>query len=253
MESVDDAILRFMTPLPGSGSGSGSGYGSGYGDGSGSGYGSGYGDGSGSGSGSGSGYGSGSGSGYGSGSGSGSGSGDGDGSGSGSGYGSGYGDGSGDGDGEWKAINGKRIYYIDDTPTVIEHVHGDYAQGYIVGKDLQPRPVYIARKGNFWAHGETLRAAQTDAEAKWSENRPLEDRIAEFVAQHPDLDTPYGDLFQWHHILTGSCEAGRKEWCRVHGYQPTDSITVRTFIEQTRNDFGRDAIRELAKQYQIIS
>ena len=249
MESVDEAILRFMTPLPGYGSGSGYGSGDGSGDGDGDGDGYGYG----SGDGDGDGYGSGDGYGYGSG----------DGSGSGSGFGSGYGygDGSGDGDGDgdgygygygaWKAINGKRIYYIDDTPTVIEHVHGDYAQGYIVGKDLQLQPVYIARKGNFWAHGETLHAAQADAEAKWSENRPLEDRIAEFVAQHPDLDTPYDDLFQWHHILTGSCRAGREEWCRVHGYQPTDSITVRTFIEQTRNDYGRDAIRELAKQYQI--
>ena len=138
MESVDEVILRFMTPLPGSGYGSGSGDGSGYG--------SGYGDGSGYGSG----YGSGSGDGYG------------DGYGYGYGYGYGSGDGDGYGDGAWKAINGKRIYYIDDTPTVIEHVHGDYAQGYIVGRDLQLRPVYIARKGNFWAHGETLRAAQTD-------------------------------------------------------------------------------------------
>ena len=169
------------------------------------------------------------------------------------GYGYGYGDGSGDGygygDGSWKSINGQRIYYIDDTPTVIEAVHGNYARGFIVGKDLQPRPCFIARVGNCYAHGDKLRQARSDAEEKWLEDRPLADRIADFVASHPELDTPYDDLFKWHHILTGSCEAGRKEWCRIHGFLPTDAITVRSFIELTRDDYGRDAILELAKKY----
>ena len=173
------------------------------------------------------------------------------GDGSGSGDGDGYGSGDGVGSGAWKAINGQRIYYIDDTPTVIEAVHGNYARGFIVGKDLQPRPCFIARRGNCWAHGDTMRQAVSDADAKWQENRPFDERLAEFVKVHPDLDTPYDDLFQWHHILTGSCEAGRKEWCRTHGYQPTDAITVRTFIDQTRNDYGRDAIAELAKLYKL--
>ena len=165
--------------------------------------------------------------------------------------GSGSGDGDGSGSGSWKAINGKRIYYIDDLPTVIESVHVNHARGFIVGKDLTLRPCFIARHGNFWAHGDTLHDAVRDAMEKWSENRPLEERLADFVKVHPDLDTPYDDLFKWHHILTGSCEAGRKEWCRIHGYQPTDAITVRTFIEQTRNDYGRDAIAELAKLYKL--
>ena len=159
------------------------------------------------------------------------------------------GDGSGYGDGAWKAINGKRIYYIDKTPTIIESVHGNSARGFIVGKDLTLRPCYIARHGDNWAHGDTLHEAVRDADAKWMENRPLEERLADFVAQHPDLDTSYGDLFEWHHILTGSCTAGRNEWCRIHGYKPTDSITVRTFIQETCHDYGRDAILQLAELY----
>ena len=176
------------------------------------------------------------------------GSGDGDGYGSGSGDGDGYGYGYGYGSGLLKA-NGQRIYYIDDTPTVIESLRGNYARGFIVGKDLQPRPCFIARVGNCYAHGDTLRQARSDAEEKWMEDRPLEERIADFVASHPELDEPYDDLFKWHHILTGSCEAGRKEGCRIHGFLPTDAITVRSFIELTRDDYGRDAILELAKQY----
>ena len=233
MEDVE-VIRRFLTPI-GSGSGYGDGYGSGYG----------YGDGSGSGYGSGSG--SGYGDGYGSGSGSGSGSGYGYGDGSGYGYGDGYGDGSGSG---LKEYNGRPVWYVDGLPTLIDSVHNNrYAKGFIVKGDLSLQPCYIARAGNCWAHGETLRKAMADAQAKWMEERPLEERIEEFRNTHPDLDKPYGDLFEWHHILTGSCEMGRREWCAAHGYQPTDTITVRTFIKQTLNDYGGDAIKQLGEAY----
>ena len=115
--------------------------------------------------------------------------------------------------------------------------------------DLQLIRTYVARCGNSYAHGATMHEALHAAQAKWMETRPLEDRIAEFIKTHPELDDVYDDLFYWHHVLTGSCEAGRKEWCRIHGLLPTDAITVRSFIELTRDDYGRDAIIELAKYY----
>ena len=236
MESVAtvDEIRRFLA-VPGSGSGSGDGDGYGSGSGSGSGYGSGYGDGDGYG------YGSGSGSGYG----------DGDGYGSGSGSGSGYGYGYGYGDGDLRKFEDMDVYYIDDIPCVICSIHRNIAIVGVVGNDLTLKSAYVAKVGRSFAHGDTPREAVVAATEKDMEDRPLEERIDLFVESHPDLDTPYGDLFQWHHTLTGSCEFGRKEWCRTHGYQPTDSITVRTFIEQTRNDYGGDAIRELAERYGI--
>lgn len=94
-----------------------------------------------------------------------------------------------------------------------------------------------------------------DGIERWLPLRNFGDRQGDALSYRdidcPDLDTPYGDLFTWHHTLTGSCEFGRKEWCKAHGYQPTDSITVRTFIEQTKNDYGSDAIRMLAERYAI--
>ena len=42
---------------------------------------------------------------------------------------------------------------------------------------------------------------------------------------------------------------GRKQWCREHGYQPEDSITVGTFIRETLNDYGGKVIRQLAEAY----
>ena len=218
MEAIEKDIERFLAVSYGSGDGdcSGSGYGDGSGDCSGSGYGDGSGDGSGSG--------------YG----------DGSGDGSGSGY--------GDGDGI-KEFNGRKVYDIDGVCTLIYAVKGDAAKGAVLGKDLALKDCWIAKRGNFFANGDTLHGAVEAVQAKWMENRPLDERIAEFARTHPSLGEPYGDLFEWHHVLTGSCEFGRRQWCAEHGYKPTDSITLRTFFEQTKNDYGRDVIRQLAKGY----
>ena len=116
-------------------------------------------------------------------------------------------------------------------------------------KDMSLKDCWIAKRGNFFAHGDTLHAAVEAVEAKWRENRPLDERIAEFVETHPSLDEPYGDLFEWHHILTGSCEFGRRQWCEEHGYKPTDSITLRTFLTETVGDYGGDVIRLVAQKY----
>ena len=186
--------------------------------------------------------------------------GDGDGSGDGSGYGDGYGDGSGDGSGYGsgdgsgygegvKEFSGHKVYVIDSVLTLIYAVRGNVAKGAVLGRDLTLRDCWIAKRGNFFAHGETLHEAVEAVEAKWMDNRPLDERIAEFMKTHPALDEPYGDLFEWHHVLTGSCEFGRRQWCEEHGYKPTDSITLRTFFEQTKNDYGRGVIRRVAKEY----
>ena len=180
----------------------------------------------------------------------GSGSVDGSGDGSGYGYGSGYGSGSGDGYGDGvKEFNGRKVYDIDSVRTLIHAVKGDVAKGAVLRSDMTLRDCWIARRGNFFAHGDTLHEAVEAVEAKWRENRPLDDRIAEFVKTHPSLDEPYGDLFEWHHVLTGSCEFGRRQWCDGHGYKPTDSITLRTFLTETAGDYGGDVIRQVAQTY----
>ena len=224
MEAIEKDIERFLAVGSGSGSGSGYGYGDGSGDGDGDGDGYGYGDGSG--------YGDGDGSGYGSGSGSGSGSGDGDGD--------GYG---------IKEFAGHKVYDIDSVWTLIYAVKGDVAKGATLQKDMSLKDCWIARRGNFFSHGDTLHEAVEAVEAKWRENRPLDERIVEFVKTHPALDEEYGDLFDWHHILTGSCEFGRRQWCEEHGYKPTDSITLRTFLTETVGDYGGDVIRLAAQKY----
>lgn len=225
--------------------GDGSGSGSGYGNGNGRGYGYGYGNGNCSSIGSGNGFSSGSGFSFGNsyrfGYGYGEGFGEGNGDGSGSGY--GYGD-------DIIEINGERVYQIDDIPTLIDKVHSNYAKGRILNDDFTFTPTFIAKVGNYFAHGRTLRKARADAQEKYNENRPLSERIAAFRAEFPDFKKSVDaqKLFDWHHILTGSCLQGRKEFCRNNGIDLNSQYTVNEFIELTENEYGGDIIKMLKLQ-----
>ena len=191
-----------------------------------------------------SGYGNGSGNGYGNGSGYGNGIGYGNCDVSGCGYGycrSGY------GNGNIESLNGQNVYIIDETQTIITQVVGQYAKGFILNSDLTQKPCYIAKCGNSFAHGETLKDAFRDAREKYEECAPLEERIERFNSFFPENDKPISgrDLFSWHHILTGSCLMGRENFCREHGLEIDAEYTIREFIRITEHAYGKDAIKQL--------
>ena len=153
-----------------------------------------------------------------------------------------------------KSVCGKRVYSIDNVPTLISSVHNMYAKGHILNSDLSLTPTYVARIGDSFAHGATLREARRDAEAKDMESRPVEERIAAFVKAHPFLDALIDgrDLYDWHHILTGSCRAGRDAWCRDNGLNPaTAKMSVEEFCRRACNAYGGEVIRLLADRYGI--
>ena len=179
------------------------------------------------------------------GSGDGSGSGYGDGSGSGDGYGSGYGSGSGYG---LKSIGGKRIYEIDGVPTVITSARDGVATGFIVQSDLTLSPCYIVKENNRFAHGENLHEAYNDLMEKLYDDSSEEERLEKFRGHFPDFSRKYPaeDLFVWHHILTGSCRAGREAFCRDRGIDVKNSeYTVYEFVEMTKDAYGGGTIRKL--------
>ena len=103
----------------------------------------------------------------------GSGYGSGYGSGDGSGYGSGYGSGDGSGYGI-KEYMGHTVYIIDNVPTLIYSVVGNYAQAAVICKDLTIKPCFVGKIGNFFAHGETLHEAMQSAQKKYYENKPID-------------------------------------------------------------------------------
>ena len=223
---MEDRIKQFLNI----GSGSGSGYGSGSGSGDCDGYGSGYGDGDGDG--------------YGSGDC------DGSGSGSGSGYGYGYGYGSGSDDGYGvKSINGNPIYVVDNIPTIITNVKGNIAKGFILHSDLSLTPCFIVKENNQFSHGNTLHEAFESLQEKLYDDSTEEERIDKFKEHFSDFSKKYSakDLFIWHHVLTGSCKAGREAFCKDKGIDVNnDRFTVYEFIELTKNSYGGDIIRRLS-------
>lgn len=190
---------------------SGSGYGYGYGDGYGYGYGDGSGDGSGSGSGSGSGY------------------------------------GSGDG---IKSFNGEPVYTIDDVPTILRHVRGNVAHGAILNLDLTTTPCYVVKQDNCFAHGETLGDAMAALRDKLFEDMPEDERIAAFLRETEDGKAyPAQYFYDWHHRLTGSCDMGRRQFARDHGIDVENAaMTLREFLELTKNAYGGNVIRKVLKE-----
>ena len=174
----------------------------------------------------------------------------GDGSGDGSGYGYGYGSGYGSGSG-LRALDGQHVHLIDGVQTVIASVTGNYARGFLVQKDLTLKPCYIAKHGNFFAHGETLKEAVRDAVAKWTKNRPLEERLEDFCKQFPTSETTAkcSVFYDWHSILTGSCRMGRDQFVKEHGLDMEQEYTVEYFLRITRNAYGGDVIRQLEERY----
>ena len=161
------------------------------------------------------------------------------------GLGSGYGDGYGSG---ISNFNLKRVHIIDNLPTIICRVRGDLAQGFILKQDLTLEPCFIAKSGNYFAHGQTAHEAYKAALDKSILDEPVEDRIQRFLAEHK-ISVSYSarDLFDWHHRLTGSCEFGRKTFCHDKGIDiDKDSFTVEQFVRITCNAYGADVIRQLA-------
>jgi len=81
---------------------------------------------------------------------------------------------------------------------------------------------------------------------------PEEDRIAAFIETFPTLDTVVKnqDLFGWHHRLTGSCEQGRRVFAANHEIDMNREMTVRSFIELTKSEYGGGIVTALKKKYE---
>ena len=194
--------------------------------------------------------GSGSGSGFGFGYGSDSDFGSGSGFGFGFGYGSGSDFGSGSGSGFGYGIasyDGRDVHLIDDVQTIITAVFGNVAKGYILENDLTLTPCYVAKSGNTFAHGNTLKEAIDALHKKLFDDMPEEDRIAEFFKAHsPGVKYPAKDLFVWHNRLTGSCEAGRMSFVRSHDIDlENDTFTIEEFVSLCKDSYGGETIKKL--------
>ena len=168
--------------------------------------------------------------------------------GSSSGYGYGYGDGYGDG---IKSINGCPVCLIDNIYTVVYQLHGDIAKGAILNKDLSLEPCYVVKRDGVFAHGGTLHEAQEALISKLFDTLPEAERIEAFCEEFKNLDAvyPVRTFFEWHHRLTGSCEAGRRAFAKDHALDiENGTMTVRDFLNLTKDAYGGSTIRKVLKR-----
>lgn len=150
-----------------------------------------------------------------------------------------------------KSINGMDIYSIDWVPTIITHVHGNFAKGYIVEVDLSLHPCYIAKGGEYFAHGDTAREACAALEDKIITHMDTKERIKMFLDHFADLGKMYParEFFEWHSKLTGSCLPGREAFAKAHDIDvDTAEYTVQEFIDLTHDAWGGEVIRELEER-----
>ena len=183
---------------------------------------------------------------------------DSNGSGSGIGFGSSNGSGSsctygyGNGSEDIKALNGNTVDYVDSVPTIIIQVKGNFAKGYIIDEDnLTFESCYVAKVGNSFAHGKTLKEAVADAKAKEIEKMPIEERIEKFKDVFGSLDSEHTgkEFYDWHHFLTGSCRMGRDAFCKIHKIDLEKKYTVRYFLDITKDSYRSDIIELVCNAY----
>ena len=150
------------------------------------------------------------------------------------------------------------VRYFKDSPDWVTfqnnpHVYnnGVMDSGTVVDRD--GTVLFDATDGRSYADSETLRKAMDALRDKLFKNMPEEERIAEFVKAHEwGKQYPSADYYGWHHRLTGSCDMGRSEFAKRHGYKLTDDelLTVEEFIKLTENSYGGSVIRKLREAYE---
>ena len=149
-------------------------------------------------------------------------------------------------------FNGNIVDNVDMLPTIIIQVKNNFAKGYIVKDDLTLESCYIAKIGNFFAHGKTLKDAVTDAVKKQEENMSIEERIKNFVETFGSLNSEHTgkEYYDWHHILTNSCQMGRDEFCKAHDIDLSKKYTVKYFLDITKNSYGSNIINLVREAYE---
>ena len=142
------------------------------------------------------------------------------------------------------------VYLIDGIQTIIKHIHGNIAEGFILNSDLTLTHCYVVKQDNKFAHGKTIHEAEEALRSKLFANLSDEERIDAFCAEFNITDRyPATTLFEWHHRLTGSCLMGREAFCRNRGIDvDNSSFTVAEFYDKTRHSYRGELIEKMWEQ-----
>ena len=151
-------------------------------------------------------------------------------------------------------INGMTVYDIDTVPTIItkvKQVKGNVviAKGFILKTDLTLEPCYIVKQDNLFAHGATIKEANSSLQEKLLYSMDMAERVEVFFKEF-DLTGEYSAelLSEWHGKLTGSCVMGREDFMQRKGIKLEDKFTVQEFVDIAKSEYGSDIIELLEEE-----
>lgn len=173
--------------------------------------------------------------------------------GNGNGSGDGFADGSGFGNGSGNGVDsfeGKPVHLIDGVQTIIEHIKGSFAKGFLLNSDFTLTPCYVVKGNGYFAHGKTIKDAMKSLRKKIFENMNREKSIEAFLDMFKKGERyPGMDFFEWHYYLTGSCLMGREAFVKNNELNLDAMYTVDEFIAVCENDYGSDVIKQLKERW----
>lgn len=158
------------------------------------------------------------------------------------------GSGSGSGSGEGiTTFAGANVVRIDGLQTILRNIHGNVAKADILQSDLTLTPCFVVKRDNMFAHGDTIEDAMAALMEKMFDDMPVEERVSKFIeAVKPGVKYPAQTFFDWHHRMTGSCEAGRRAFADDHGIDlKHGEYTLQEFLDLTKDAYGSSVIRQV--------
>ena len=97
---------------------------------------------------------------------------------------------------------------------------------------------FIASKGEFNAHGETIKEAISDVEFKYLQSQGVQEHIKRVKEQGYITPNDY-------RLLTGACRYGTNRWLEENGFTWEDSKSIEEVLELTKGQYGHDKLVEI--------
>jgi hypothetical protein len=131
-------------------------------------------------------------------------------------------------------------------------IHGNSACVEVISNDThETEKAFIAKMSGFFAHGKTLKEAFNAVKEKYLNIMDIEEKKKRFVELFPNKEKKYliKDLYQWHGIITGSCNFGRDRFIEEHNINIEGKMSINQFFKITENEYGGNIIKSLEEFY----
>lgn len=134
--------------------------------------------------------------------------------------------------------DGIAFYVVSSKTTKEIKVYSGFFEPKIENKKLVWKDSFLAVKGNFSAHGETLKKAVDDLQFKITAEKLKKEPIY--------METVMTD--NYYRLTTGACEIGVKRWKENNNIK-VESMTVKELLPllQKTNAYGYEKLKSLVK------